>query len=90
MRRASLAIIGADLEAASKFDESMGFATLDGKADKLQAEIATDELNYRQYEGCQEYLERYEAWFEIMHPGEEFLPFQIGARMALETSSPQF
>jgi hypothetical protein len=90
MRRASLAVVGADLEAVSKFDESIGFTTLDGKATELQAEMATDEIIYRSWEGCDEYLQRYKAWFTVMHPQEQFLPYQIGGRFVEENTESRF
>jgi len=86
MRRASMAVLGVDLEAVSKFDERLGFKTLDAKPSELEAERAVDDIDAQYFIGTEEYLERYRNWFEHMYPEEEWSSYKLGALEGLSSN----
>ena len=86
MRKASMAVLGVDLEAISKFDERLGFKTLDAKPSELEAERAVDDIDAQYFEGTEEYLVRYRKWFEYMYPDQEWSSYKLGALEGLSSN----
>lgn len=87
MRRASMAVLGVDLEAVSKFDESLGFKTLDTELSESEAEHAIDEIDAQYFEGAPEYLERYKKWFNYNYPDQNWSSYKLSALEELSSNS---